>query len=347
MKIFNHHSLKKYHTFALECEAKQIAVVEHDEEIQTLLNDGFFNKKYYIVGAGSNLIFPPFFDGAIVRLNTKGVQVLHSDDYHVYVEVQAGEIFDEFIQYCVEKSWYGIENLAYIPGQVGSAAVQNVGAYGIEAKDVIYQVNGFMLPSGEKRTLQNNECHFGYRNSIFKNELKGQFLITSLVFKLSLQEKFHLEYKAIQDFLLKNEVEISLKNVYHAIVQIRKSKLPEVDQVPSAGSFFKNPVVKETHFQKLLKQFPNLVSYPLKDGFVKLAAGQLIELCGWKENPDPNVGVYEKQALVIVNNGGATPQEVIDFSAKIKKSVQETMEVSLEEEVIFVGTTTIFPRKNG
>ncbi len=334
MQILHNHSLKHLHTFAIECCAKQLVVVENDSDIDTLFEKFAFQDPYYIVGAGSNLLFSGNFDGTIIYIKTEGMVTLKEDATHVWIEAAAGVIFDNLIQYCVQNGWYGLENLAYIPGQVGSAAVQNVGAYGVEAKDAIVEVVGRRIPTGEKLRLQVNQCNYGYRNSIFKNEYSQRFLITSVVFKLSKLPIYRLEYKALQDYLHHHQLPLTLAHVYQAVVDIRKSKLPEVEDFPSAGSYFKNPIVSEAYFNKLSQTFPSLISYPVNDNERKLAAGQLIELCGWKGYTNGRVGVYEKQALVIVNNGNASGLDVIALSNDIKLSVSKKFGVTLHEEVI-------------
>ncbi len=336
LQILPNHSLQTFHTFAVNCKAQQIVIARSNEDVDELFAGKYFKTQYYIIGGGSNLLFANDFHGTIIHLKTEGFSIIKEDASSVWIEVAAGEVFDTFIQHCVYNQWYGLENLAYIPGHVGSSAVQNIGAYGVEVKDCIETVKGRVIPSGKSKSYALDECKFGYRDSIFKGMLAQKFLITSVVFRLSKKEQYNLSYKALQDYFTAYQQTPTLKGVYEAIVAIRKSKLPETEQLPSAGSFFKNPIVTYKYWEKLCETYPNLIQYSINEKHCKLAAGQLIELCGWKGYSNNKVAVYDKQALVIVNKGNATGEEILALSHEIKISVFQKMGIILEEEVVIL-----------
>lgn len=291
------------------------------------------SQPHFVLGGGSNVLFTQHFDGIVAHLATKGIAVRNENADSVWVEVEAGEKWEDFVNFCVAQKWYGVENLVGIPGLVGSCPVQNIGAYGAEVKDVIDSVSGWRISSAQPFSLTNGQCGFGYRNSIFKNEWKNEAIITSVCFRLSKIEHYNLSYKALADALAAKSLAPALENIAQTVVEVRNSKLPDIREVGCAGSFFKNPVVKVEVRDALLSRFPNLVSYPAGDGLCKLAAGQLIDLSGLKGVREGAVGVWQKQALVLVNYGGATGAQVREFYQCVQRKVESLTGVRIEPEV--------------
>ena len=329
-------SLKPYNTFHIDCRCKVLLMVENDQDIDELFQRKVFCQPFLMIGEGSNILFTKDFDGTIIRLATKGIDIINEDDENVYVRAAGGENWSDFVRFTIEHELYGAENLIGIPGLVGSCPVQNIGAYGSEVKDIIYQVEGHYLPEGEPFVLYNEECEFAYRDSIFKNKLKDQCLITEVVFKLSKAKKFQLSYKQLADNLASFGTDLTLEKVADTVINIRNSKLPDITKVGCAGSFFKNPVVSEAKFAELSAKFDDLIHYPAPKG-IKLAAGQLIEKCGWKEVRRGDVSVYPTQALVIVNWGNAKGSEVVAYYQDIIQSVKEKYDILIEPEVRIIG----------
>ena len=319
MKITRNANLKSHNTFAMDVACDCLIEIETEGDVQSLLKGGFGSTNFMIIGGGSNILFTQSFHGTIVRISIKGIEKIREDEESVWLKVAAGENWEDFVNYCIDHQYYGVENLMGIPGVVGSSPVQNIGAYSVEVKDVIDEVHGWRISSKTPFVLQNQDCHFGYRSSIFKTELKGDCLITEVIFKLSKKEKYNLVYKGLTDELQKQDTPLSLRRVADAVVAVRNSKLPDIRQYGCAGSFFKNPIVGQEVFSTLQPQFPSLISYPAGDGMVKLAAGQLIDLAGMKGVRDGDVGVWPHQALVIVNYGKATGNEVVTFIRKYRK----------------------------
>ena len=331
--------LQPYNSFGFHVVAKHFAEINEIQELEALIrSDVFKNEKYLILSGGNNVLFQEeCFDGIVVHINTKGVETIREDENEVVVRAQAGEDWPEFVKQMVAKGLHGVENLANIPGKVGAAPVQNIGAYGMELKDSFLQCEAIHLESGKKRTLDNKECSFGYRNSIFKGELKGQYVITSVDFLLHKQADLKLEYGNIKAYLTEHGIENpSLQQLHDAICAIRDAKLPNVKQIGSAGSFFKNPVIDRAQFEALQKDYPNIPHYDEPNGKVKVPAGWLIEQAGWKGWRDEHVGVYEKQALVLVHYGGGTGQDIVDLAHKIQYSVEEKFGIKISPEVNFV-----------
>lgn len=333
MKITRNANLKSYNTFAMDVTCDCLIEIEKEEDVQSLLKGDFGSTKFLIIGGGSNILFTQLFHGTIVRMATKGLEIIREDEGNVWLKVAAGENWEDFVNYCIDHQYYGVENLIGIPGLVGSSPVQNIGAYSVEVKDVIDEVHGWRISTRTPFVFQNKDCRFGYRSSIFKTELKGDCLITEVVFKLSKKEKYILVYKGLTDELQKQDAPLSLRRVADAVVAVRNSKLPDVRHYGCAGSFFKNPIVGQEVFSTLQQQFPTLISYPAGDGMVKLAAGQLIDLAGMKGVRDGDVGVWPHQALVIVNYGKATGNEVVAFYHKVQEKVRERFDIQLEPEV--------------
>ena len=326
-------SLKPYHTFGMDITTRYFAEYDSVEDLQRLLISPIIRDNNYLqIGGGSNLLFTKDYPGVILHSKILGVVAVDNDDF-VTVKVGAGVVWDDFVKYAVLNNWYGVENLSYIPGEVGASAVQNVGAYGVEAKDVIERVCAVVVETGEEVFFNNEDCQFGYRNSIFKNEYKGKYIITSVEFKLSKTPTYKLEYGN-----LKSKVgdDVTLQKVRDSIIEIRKQKLPEPTEIGSAGSFFVNPVIDESQFDKLKAQYPNIVSYAMPNNRVKLSAAWLIDNAGWHGKRVGGAAVYQKQCLVLINENNATPSDVIELASQIKKSVFEKYGVEINPEVNYI-----------
>ena len=331
--------LQPYNSFGFHAVAKYFTEINDIQELEVLIHsDVFKNEKHLILSGGNNVLFQEeYFDGLVVYINTKGTKILEEQGNDVVIRAQAGEDWPEFVKRMVSQSLYGIENLAHIPGKVGAAPVQNIGAYGMELKDSFLQCEAIELATGNKRFFTKEECHFGYRDSIFKNELKGQYVITSVDFLLKKNAPLHLEYGNIKAYLEQNGIEYpTLQQLHDAICAIRDAKLPDVKQIGSCGSFFKNPVISAAQFEALQKDYPNIPHYDEPDGRVKVPAGWLIEQAGWKGWRNEHVGVYEKQALVLVHYGGGKGQDIVDLAKKIQVSVETKFGIRIVPEVNFV-----------
>ncbi len=334
MKIKENYSLKDYNTFAIAVKCKYFAEAATEEELLDFVRTYEWNpEEILILGGGSNFLFTEDFEGTVFYPAMKGIEIIEEDEDFVYVRVGAGEVWDEWVAWAVEHGYGGVENLSLIPGHVGAAPVQNVGAYGMEAGDTIYRVEAIRL---ELVRIDATDCQFAYRDSIFKRLWKNQYLIARVIFRLTKKPEFRLEYGSIRNELDQLGGEISLKNIRRAIIRIRQEKLPDVAVLPNAGSFFKNPVVSGEMAEKLLLQYPELPVYQVDDERRKLAAGWMIEQCGWKGRSLGKAGVHKKQALVLVNEGGADGTEVACLANEIKKSVFLKFGVWLEPEVYIV-----------
>ena len=332
-------NLKPYNSFGFDVVAKYFSEINDIQQLEELISDDVFKQeKHLVLSGGNNVLFQnDVFDGLVIFINTKGVEVLHEDENEVVVRAQAGEDWPNFVRYCVENGWHGVENLAHIPGKVGAAPVQNIGAYGMELKDSFLQCEAMNLATGEAKIFSKEECHFGYRESIFKSELKGQFVITSVDFLLKKNAPLHLDYGNIKAYLEQNGIENpTLQQLHDAICAIRDAKLPDVKQIGSAGSFFKNPVIEAAQFEALQKDYPNIPHYDEPNGKVKVPAGWLIEQAGWKGWRDEHVGVYDKQALVLVHFGGGKGQDIVELARKIQDSVDAKFGIKISPEVNFV-----------
>ena len=332
-------SLKPYNSFGFDAMAKEFVEINDANELQTLIRRGELkNKKVLVLSGGNNILFQnERFDGIVIFINTKGIEILREDGNDIVVRVQAGEDWPDFVRYCVGKGWHGVENLAHIPGKAGAAPVQNIGAYGMELKDSFAQCEAMSLASGETQVFTKEECNFGYRESVFKNELKGQYVITSVDFLLKKEAPLNLEYGNIKAYLEQNGIENpNLQQLHDAICAIRDAKLPDVKQIGSAGSFFKNPVIGKEQFEALLKEYPNMPHYDEPNGKVKVPAGWLIEQAGWKGWHDEHVGVYDKQALVLVHYGGGKGQDIVELAHRIQDTVEEKFGIRISPEVNFV-----------
>lgn len=333
-KIEENKSLLPYNTFGIQAVAKHFVSVTSLNDARQIPTYLRTYTKYHLLGGGSNVLFTSDYDGLMIRMAMKGVEVLEESESHCLVKAAAGEDWPAFVDFCVSKNWGGIENLALIPGQVGASPVQNIGAYGREAKDVIHLVEAISLSDGSIRTFTNAQCQFGYRDSIFKNVLKDQYLITSVTFRLHKTPELYLDYGAIREEL-KNTASITFRDVAEAVTKIRRSKLPDSDEVGSAGSFFKNPVVEKSRFDALQKAYASIPFYVVDEGY-KIPAGWLIDQCGWKGFRQGNYGIYPHQALVLVNYGGASGKEIFQLSEKIRRDVKNKFGIILHREVTVV-----------
>lgn len=336
MDIKTNQSLKPYHTFGVEAEAKYFAEINTEQELTELLkNKAFSGLPVLFLGGGSNLFFTKNFDGLVVKINTKGIREEILNENEVLVTAKAGENWHKFVQYCLTKDYGGLENLSLIPGNVGTCPIQNIGAYGVEIKDNFESCKALNLETFEVKTFNKEECRFGYRDSFFKREGKGKFVILEVTFRLS--RKLHnlkTEYGAIQNELKNLGItEPTIQDVAKAVINIRQSKLPDPKVTGNAGSFFKNPVIQASAYENLKKSYPEIHGYTAPDG-IKISAAWLIENTGWKGKQIGNVATHKQQALVIINaTGNATGQEIYDFSEEIINSVKEKFGIVLEREV--------------
>jgi len=328
-------SLKPHNTFGIDAAAKYFAAFGSEEELVEVANNPLFNGFLppLVLGGGSNILLTTNVDGLVLKNEIGGINVVRENEAHVWVKVGAGVNWHQFVLYCIENNFAGVENLALIPGNVGASPMQNIGAYGVEIKDVFDSLEAFHIHEKETHTFSLSDCAFGYRESVFKNRLKGEYIILSVTYRLSKKPNFVTNYGAVAAELQQMGVEeLSIKDVAQAVINIRTSKLPDWKTVGNAGSFFKNPQVSTDKFDQLKEAFPNIIGFAQGNG-IKLAAGWLIEQCGWKGYKKGSVGCYEKQALVLVNYGGATGNEVFRLSEEIIQSVAEKFGVTLEREV--------------
>lgn len=330
-------SLKKYNTFGLDYKADRIIHVSDEAEIRNICRS-HASERHFILGGGSNLLFTRDYDGTIIHHSGTGIKIEKTDPGSVLVTVEAGLNWDLFVEWTVKNELYGLENLSLIPGNVGASPVQNIGAYGAEVSDYIEKVEAIRISDGKKVLFGNNECGFDYRYSIFKGEEKGRYIVTQIHFRLGKSPSFILDYGTVKEEALKMG-KISQENIRQAVINIRRSKLPDPAVTGNAGSFFKNPVVPVTIVEEIKQNFPAIPVYPEKSGFLKIAAGWLIEQCGLKGTRSGDAGVHEKQALVIINYGKATGKEIYELSELVRNKVRETFGISLEREVEIVGST--------
>jgi len=328
------YSLQKHNSFGIDVKAKYFFEFTEIEDLATFLqsNETWMDEKILLLGEGSNILFLDDFDGLVIHPNIPGTQIIKEDRQHVWIDVGAGENWDEFVKYCVDNHYGGIENLAFIPGNVGAAPVQNIGAYGQELSKVVESVKGYDLKKHRFIEYSNKACQFSYRDSIFKRKLKNQFIILSVIFKLDKFPKFQLDYSKLEEKVSEHG-EVNLQNIKKAVIDIRSAKLPNINVIGNAGSFFKNPVVDIETAKIIEGDFKDMPVFDAGEGKVKLSAGWLIEKCGWKGFREGDLGVHEKQALVIVNYGNATGIDIYNLSEKIKQSVFEKFNVELEREV--------------
>ncbi|WP_053971458.1 UDP-N-acetylmuramate dehydrogenase [Mangrovimonas sp. ST2L15] len=334
MPVQKNISLKPYNTFGIDVKASSFVSVSHVGQLKEVLDLKEYPDKF-ILGGGSNMLLTKNVDALVIHVNLKGIEILKDNSEHVWVKANAGEVWHEFVLYCLENNFGGLENLSLIPGNVGTAPIQNIGAYGMELKDVMDSCEALNIKTKEIRSFSNAECQFGYRNSIFKTQEKGNFIITSVTFKLTKRNHvLHTEYGAITQELDSLEIQNpTIQDVSRAVINIRESKLPNPKEIGNSGSFFKNPVISSKAFEKLKENFPDIPGYVLSDSEVKVPAGWLIETAGFKGKTFKNYGVHTKQALVLVNYGGASGQEIYQLSKLIQTTVRRIFDISIEAEV--------------
>lgn len=326
-------SLKSYNTFGIDVKARYFAGFSNIDELeQTLsLKPQTLN---LVLGEGSNILFTKNFDGLVLKNDIKGITELHEDSEYVYVKAGAGENWHQFVLYCIDRNWAGVENLALIPGNVGASPMQNIGAYGVEIDDVFWNLEAYHIKDKKVVTFTRSDCEFRYRESVFKKKFKDQFVILNVTYQLRKKPRFNTSYGAIEQELGRMGTKtLSIKAISDAVINIRTSKLPDPKEIGNAGSFFKNPSINAAEFENLKGAFENIVGYHNADGTVKLAAGWLIEQCGWKGYRKGDTGCHAKQALVLVNYGHADGNEIYNLSEDILQSVKEKFGITLEREV--------------
>lgn len=332
-------SLKAYNSFGLDVRARLFASFNNMDALQEMLEH--YNELPYmpllILGGGSNILFTRDVDGLVLKNDLRGIELIDEDKDFYYVKAMAGENWHQFVLHCIEKGYAGLENLSLIPGNVGASPMQNIGAYGVEIKDVFHSLEAWHINEKHREIFYMKDCEFGYRESVFKEKYRNRFIITSVTYRLRKQPQFQTSYGAIEQELEKMKVaELSIKAISDAVIRIRQSKLPDPAIVGNAGSFFKNPTISIGRFQNLQEKFPAIVGYPVNETRVKLAAAWLIEQCGWKGYRKGDAGCHEKQALVLVNYGNATGADIFKLSNEIMQSVFEKFGIHLEREVNIV-----------
>lgn len=337
MKIQKDYPLLPHNTFGMDVKASLFMEYSSVEELKTLLaQQTWVSGEWLHIGGGSNLLFTKDYPGTILHSAIKGFEVTCENDEEVIVRAGAGEVWDDFVAYTVSQGWYGAENLSLIPGEVGASAVQNIGAYGMEAKDLIVNVETVEVATGKERIFENSECQYAYRESIFKHALKGQYIVTHVSYRLGKTPVYHLDYGNIRTELDKHGCQLTLQHVRNTIIDIRNAKLPDPQVQGNAGSFFMNPIVPRAQFEALLKDYPSMPHYILDNDRVKIPAAWMIDQCGWKGKQLGRAGVHSKQALVLINCGGATGQEVIALSEEIQQSVFQKFGIRIFPEVNFI-----------
>lgn len=337
MRIEENYSLEKHNTFHLPVKTRWFMEYANEEELARILHDEYFHECLSLhIGSGSNLLFINDFNGIILHSAIKGMTLVGETDDHVFLRVGAAEQWDDVVAYAVSKGWGGIENLSLIPGETGAAAIQNIGAYGAEVKDVIENVETYNQLTFAKRIFSNEECHYGYRTSFFKNEHNDPHIVTYITLRLDKQPQFCVSYGNLKEELT-NYPAITLETIRKAVVKIRREKLPDPATLGNAGSFFMNPVIPATQFETLKAQYPEIPSYAADEGKVKVPAGWLIEQCGFKGKSHGSVGVYEKQALVLVNLGEARGHEIALVAESIRAAVKDRFGIEVLPEVKYIG----------
>ena len=334
MEIQHHFSLKNYNTFGIEAKAKQFVAVHSTEQLKYILEQRKAEKKF-ILGGGSNMLLTKDIDALVIHIDLKGKKIIEENDDYVWVESQAGENWHEFVLWTIDQDFGGLENMSLIPGNVGTTPVQNIGAYGTEIKDTFVSCQVITIENQEIKTFSKEECNFGYRESIFKNDVKDQYIITSVVFKLTKKNhKINTSYGDIVAELAKNNrTEPTLKDVSNAVINIRRSKLPDPKELGNSGSFFKNPILLKSDFQKIQHQFPEMKYYEVSETEVKVPAGWLIEQAGFKGKRFGDAGIHKNQALVLVNYGNATGAEILNVSKNIQETIFKKFGINIETEV--------------
>jgi UDP-N-acetylmuramate dehydrogenase len=328
--------LRAFNTFHIDAKARLLGTVSTEKEVVELFGSAVYRQHAsMILGSGSNILFTRDFEGLVIRNELKGISLVDESDEYVTVKVASGELWHPFVIYCVQKKWGGVENLSLIPGTVGAAPMQNIGAYGVEIKEVLVSVDAIDRQTAAKRTFTTDECRLGYRESVFKSELKEKYFISSVTLRLTKKNhRLNASYGAIKDTLAQMNVsEPDIQSISDAVISIRRSKLPDPSQIGNAGSFFKNPLISSDHFQSLKKQYPAIPGYFSDNQSVKVPAGWLIEQDGWKGKRFGDAGVHKQQALVLVNYDNAKGEEILSLSKRIQSSIHERFNIMLTAEV--------------
>lgn len=338
VRILENVSLKNKNTFAIDSRTKYLSEILNEYQMLSLMEtDAFQNSKRYVLGLGSNTLFVDDYDGFVVHLSNQGIRIIENNRNFVLLDVEAGVEWHKFVQISLSNKYYGLENLALIPGTVGGAIVQNIGAYGSEVKEFVHEIRGIEIETGQFLDLTNNDCKFGYRSSIFKTEWKGKFIVTSAKFKLNKKPKVNLSYPELKNLVQRFPfVKPDPRYVFEQVVRIRSSKLPDITKYPNAGSFFKNPIVDKGKLEEIKQKFNDIQFFELENNKFKIPAGWLIEKAGWKGKRIGNVGTYEKHALVIINFGVQKGREILEFAKVIQNDVFEKFGIMLEFEVEIV-----------
>jgi len=334
MPIEEYKSLKPYNTFSIDCGARYFVSIQSINDLKEVLQSKI-HSKIFILGGGSNMLLTQDIDALVIHINLKGIEIISENKNTISLKVMAGENWHDFVKYCINHNYGGLENLSLIPGNVGTAPIQNIGAYGVELKDVFNSCNTISLNNHSEKQFSKEECKFGYRNSIFKNEKKGKFIITSVIFNLTkTNHNISIGYGAIKEQLNNFQIENpTLKEISDAVIQIRKSKLPDPKKLGNCGSFFKNPIINDVEFKKFHNNYPQAPYYKISNSEYKIPAGWLIEQSGFKGKRIGDAGVHKKQALVLVNYGNATGKEIVSLSKKIQTKVKEDFGISMTPEV--------------
>ena len=335
MNIIENYPLLKLNTFGVDVKAKYfISINTVNELIELTKTKVFKDLQLLILGGGSNILFTKDFDGLVILNNIKGKEIIDQTQESIFLKIGAGENWHELVMYTVDNGWGGIENLSLIPGNTGTAPMQNIGAYGVEIKETFVELEALEISSGNIVKFNNSDCEFGYRESVFKNKIKNQYIILNITIELKKNPVINVNYGDVKTILENQNIKNpSIKDVSNAIIRIRQSKLPDPKIIGNSGSFFKNPIVSLNELELIKKKFPNVVSYKIKENEFKIAAGWMIERAGWKGKKFNNYGVHENQALVLVNYGLANGMEIFDFSEKIILDIKEKFGIILEREV--------------
>lgn len=335
MEVFRNGSLKKFNTFNVDEKAKVLVEIDRVSDLFTFLSKENQKDKMLVLGGGSNILFTKSYEGIIISLKNKGIELIDEDENNILVEISSGESWNDFVVWAVENNFGGVENLSLIPGNVGAAPIQNIGAYGVELKDVFYSCKGIMLDTLNEFEFTKSDCEFNYRSSIFKSTLKNKTIITSVKLNLTKSKhNFNIDYKELKENLL--DTELTIKNISDQVIQIRKSKLPDPKIFGNCGSFFKNPIINISRHESLINKFPDIPFFKIDNNNYKISAAWLIDQSDFKNKKVKNVGVYSNQPLVIINHGNAKGKDILDFAKEIKETVIGNFDIELEEEVLIL-----------
>jgi UDP-N-acetylmuramate dehydrogenase len=335
MKVYRNGSLKKFNTFSVDERAKVLVEIDKVSDLPTFLSKENQKDKMLVLGGGSNILFTKSYEGIIISLKNKGIELIEEDENNVLIKISSGESWNDFVLWAVKNNFGGVENLSLIPGNVGAAPIQNIGAYGVELKDVFHSCKGIMLDSLNEFELTKSECEFNYRSSIFKSTYRNKTIITSVKLILTKSKhNFNIDYKGLKENLLDRE--LTLKKISDQVIRIRKSKLPDPKAFGNCGSFFKNPIVDNLRHEYLLNKFPGIPFFKIDNNNYKISAAWLIDQSDFKNKKVKNVGVYTNQPLVIINHGNAKGKDILHFANEIKDTVHRNFEIELEEEVLIL-----------